>query len=78
MRYSGRVFNFKLVSFAAVKEAHGVRAHLGLKLKTWVRFCPDSFSLSRDYQSRHKCVKCVCVCVCNCYKKTFTTITSAP
>ncbi len=60
MRYSGRVFNFKLVSFAAVKEAHGVRAHPGLKLKTWVRFCPDTLSLSRDYQSRHKCV-CVCV-----------------
>ncbi len=42
----GRVFNFKLDSYAVVKDVHCTHACTYLNLKTWPRFRPVSLSSS--------------------------------
>jgi hypothetical protein len=44
----GRVFNFKLDSFADMNELYGANAKPCLKLKLGPRFCPASLSLSTN------------------------------
>jgi hypothetical protein len=50
-RSFGRVFNFKLGSFAAMKKVHGTNARKNLKSKTRSRFCLASLSLFMALQT---------------------------
>jgi hypothetical protein len=53
----GQVFNFKLASFAIMKEMHGAIVCPYLKLKTWPGFCPAGLTWSVNCgikQSFHK------------------------